>query len=135
MPVPRIGADDLPLNTWNFNFQTGIVFRRKITRTIFEITGAKMKKEYVTWFDDPPGLPEGEEVKLTIRDLTPGREKYQARHVRAILSRSPGKLPEADTLWIRSGAGAMKPDPWSIKVTEDLGEYLHGTPYHEILSP
>ncbi|MFQ5987770.1 MAG: phenylphosphate carboxylase subunit gamma [Dehalococcoidia bacterium] len=94
-----------------------------------------MKREYVTWVDDLHNLPEGEEIQLTIRDLTPGRRKYEARHVKAILSSSPDKLPDGDTLWLRSGSGVMMPVPWVIRVVEELGDYLPGTPYQEMLLP
>jgi hypothetical protein len=88
-----------------------------------------MKKEYVAWVSDPSSLPPGEEVQLTIRDLTPGKRKYEARNVKAIVSSSPEELPDGDILWLRSAIGVMLPHPRGIKITQDLGECLPGTPY------
>ena len=68
-----------------------------------------MKKEYVTWLVIDEQLAEGQEIELTIRDLTPGREKYNGRNVKAIVSSSPDRLPEGDILWIRSGTGVLHP--------------------------
>ncbi len=92
------------------------------------------KKEYLAWIEDLNDLPQGEEIQLTIRDLTPGKRKYEARNVKAVLSSSPEKLPEGDILRFRSPVGVLLPDSWAIKITEDLGEYLPGTPYRELLS-
>ena len=89
-----------------------------------------MKKEYVTWLIRDEHLAEGRELELTIRDLTPGREKYSGRNVKAILSRSPDKLPDGDILWIRSGTGVLHPEPWAIKITGDLGEFLSRSPFN-----
>ena len=88
-----------------------------------------MKKEYVTWLEDPKELPEGTEVELTIRDLTPGPRKYDARNVKAIVSSSPEKLPEGDILWLRSAVGTLLPQPWAIKITGELPEHMPGTPW------
>lgn len=92
------------------------------------------KKEYLAWIEDLKDLPQGEEIELTIRDLTPGRRKYEARNVKAILSSSPEEFPEGDILRFRSSVGALLPDSWGIKITGELGEYLPGTPYRELLS-
>ena len=58
-----------------------------------------MRKEYVTWLIADEQLPEGQEIELTIRDLTPGREKYKGHNVKAIVSSSPDKLTGGDILW------------------------------------
>jgi hypothetical protein len=92
------------------------------------------KKKYLAWVKDLNELPQGEEIQLTIRDLTPGQRKYEARNVRAILYSSPEKLPDGDILRFRSPVGVLLPDSWVIKITEELGEYLPGTPYQEVLS-
>ena len=88
-----------------------------------------MKKEYVTWLVGSDKLAEGQEIELSIRDLTPGRQKYDGRNVRAIVSSSPDKLPEGDILWIRSGTGVLHPQPWAIKITGELGEFLSRSPF------
>ena len=88
-----------------------------------------MKKEYVTWLVTEEQLAEGQEIELTLRDLTPGREKYNGRNVKAIVSSSPDKLPEGDILWIRSGTGVLQPNPWAIKITGELPEFLSRSPF------
>jgi len=88
-----------------------------------------MKKEYVTWLVRDEQFAEGQEIELTIRDLTAGREKYNGRNVRAMVSSSPDKLPGGDILWIRSGTGVLHPKPWAIKITEELGEFLSRNPF------
>jgi hypothetical protein len=79
-----------------------------------------VKKEYDTFVNTLAELREGEEVELAIRDL----ESYEARVVKATLSKSPEKLPDADTLWIRFSRGQLSPEPWAIKIIQDLGSLL-----------
>jgi phenylphosphate carboxylase gamma subunit len=81
-----------------------------------------MKKSYDTFVRSLKELPEGQEVELLIRDLTPGMHKYDSRYVRAIISSSPEKLPTGDILWLRLERGTLHPQPWTIKITEELGE-------------
>ena len=88
-----------------------------------------MKKEYVTWLMSGEELPQGREIQLSIRDLTPGQHKYHGRNVKALVSSSPDKLPDADVLWIRSGTGVLRPQPWAIKITGDLAEFLSRKPF------
>jgi hypothetical protein len=79
-----------------------------------------MKKEYDTFVDTLSQLREGEEIELPIRDC----ETYEAIVVKAIISKSPEKLPDGDTLWIRFSRGQLSPEPWSIKIIERLGSLL-----------
>ncbi len=88
-----------------------------------------MKKEYMTWLMSGEDLPEGREIEISIRDLTPGQHKYSGRNVRAIVSRSAQKLPDGDVLWIRSGTGRLRAQPWAIKIVADLGEFLSRKPF------
>ena len=62
-------------------------------------------------------LKEGEEQVIDIRDA----ETYEPKVVKAIVSSSPEKLPGADTLRIRWRRGQLVPQPWAIKIIEDLG--------------
>jgi hypothetical protein len=93
-----------------------------------------MSKEYVTFITNLDDLTEGRELQLTIRDLTPGPRKYDARVVKARLSHSTGKPAEGDTLWVRSWTGALYPQPWSMVITEEVGEVLPGRPHGETLA-
>ena len=90
-----------------------------------------MGKEYVTFITHLEDLAEGREIVLTIRDLTPGPRKYDARIVRAIVSRHPERLPEADVLRVRSWTGTLYPQPWAIKITQEVGE-TPGRPHGEM---
>lgn len=88
-----------------------------------------MKKEYMTWLMSGEDLPEGREIEISIRDLTPGQHKYAGRNVKAIVSSSTKKLPDGDVLWIRSGTGRLRTQPWAIKIVADLGEFLSRKPF------
>lgn len=92
-----------------------------------------MKKEYLTFIPDIKDLIENQEVKLTIKDLTPGRHKYGSRIVKAICLSDPGGLPEGDVLWVRSWTGVLYPQSWAIKIVEDLGETEPGIPHGETI--
>lgn len=83
-----------------------------------------MKREYDTFVETLDELPQGKEVALAIRDLTPGPRKYDSSYVRAIVSSNPQDLPDGDTLWIRLQLGTKQTQPWAIKVLETLGEYM-----------
>ena len=66
---------------------------------------------------DPNEIADGAEQVIQIRDA----ETYEQKVVRAIVSSSPQKLPGADTLRIRWQRGQLVPQPWAIKIIEDLG--------------
>jgi hypothetical protein len=89
-----------------------------------KLGGRSMKKEYDTFVETLQDLPQGQETELTIRDLTPGRSKYDGRCVRAVVSPSRDELPEGDVLWIRFYTGVLHPQPWAVKIIQELGEYL-----------
>jgi phenylphosphate carboxylase gamma subunit len=78
-----------------------------------------MPKEYDTFVDDLSTLPEGKELVLAIRDLTPGNRKYDTRVVKAVVASSPDKLPDSDVLWLRFQRGSLRPEPWRIKIIEE----------------
>lgn len=92
-----------------------------------------MKKEYQTFVPDIGDLVENQEIKLTIKDITPGPRKYGAQIVKAILSSDPERLPEGDILRVRSWLGVLYPEPWAIKVVEELEETEPGLPHGETI--
>jgi len=92
-----------------------------------------MEKEWVIFVPSPEDLVEGKETLVTIRDLSPGKKKYNARVVKAILSRNLENLPGADTLWVRSWIGTLYPRPWAIRIIEEAGDYIPGSPHGETL--
>ena len=79
-----------------------------------------MVQKFDTYIENPDSLPEGQEIELTVRDLTPGRYKYEMKRVRAVVSRSFDKLPDAAELWLRAPLGDPFPHPWAMKVLADL---------------
>ena len=92
-----------------------------------------MKREWVTYVRRIADLDQGKRV-LFIKDLTPGPCKYDTKLVRAELSRNAAKLPDRDTLWIRSETGYLHPEPWSIKILEELPPYVPGQPWQDVFT-
>ena len=90
-----------------------------------------MTTEYQTFLADPQDIPEGQEIELVIKDLTPGPRKYDGQRVKAILYKSPSKIPEGDTLWVRSEVGVLHPQPWKMKIVEKLTDLIPIPPYSD----
>ena len=82
-----------------------------------------MKKEYDTFVQSVNDLSTGQEYNLTIRDLTPGQHKYESRFVRAVVFNSPDQDGDTNVLRLRFLMGLLHPEPWGIKIVEELGEY------------
>lgn len=89
------------------------------------------KKQYMTWLENPDKIKSPQELTLTIRDMAPGRRKYGAINVIAIVSPSP--ITEGDVLWVRYANGKLIPQPWSIKIIKELDEFFPGRPYAGIV--
>lgn len=81
-----------------------------------------MKKEYDTFVLRGDKLPEGQECQITIRDLSPGKYKYTAFPVKALVASSAEQLPDGDTLWVRTELGKLQKEPWKIKIIERLSD-------------
>jgi hypothetical protein len=92
-----------------------------------------MSKEYSTFVSDPQRLPEGQEIKLAIKDLTPGPRKYDCRIVKAIVSSTPDKIQGGDVLWLKSLVGITFPKPWAIKIVEEVGDSIPRSPYQGLI--
>jgi hypothetical protein len=80
---------------------------------------------FVRSIDD---LHEGEQTVLVLRDLSPGRRKYFAQHVRGVVRRGPDS-GEARPLRVRSMVGNVIPGDWYVTVSELLPARVPGTPY------
>jgi len=92
-----------------------------------------MGKEYEVFIRNIDELTEGQEVELTIRDLTPGPRKYECRVVKAIVYSSLDKLPDGDILRVRSWTGIMYPQPKVMKIVKEVGVIVPGIPHGESL--
>ena len=90
-----------------------------------------MAKEWQTFVRKYADLKEGE-TRIFIKDLTPGPEKYDTRHVRATVSRSKDALPGAEILWLRGESGLRSPEPCYIKIHEELDEWVPGKPWENV---
>lgn len=84
------------------------------------------KKEFLTFVGKLEDLTQGEEVEILVKDLAPGRQKYDARYVRAVVSSDTKDLPDSDVLWIRGFVGVLYPQPWAIKITAEVGAFPSG---------
>lgn len=93
-----------------------------------------MGKKWVIFVSRMEDLADDKESVLTIRDLSPGPRKYNAKVVKARISSSPETIPDGDVLWVRSWIGHLHPKPWAIKIIEEVGPYIPGTPHGETLS-
>lgn len=65
-------------------------------------------------------LPEGKELELQIRDLTPGIHRYSQKWVKVLVSPDANAYPEK--LLIRDGQGKTYEKPYSIKVLEEINK-------------
>jgi hypothetical protein len=90
-----------------------------------------MKQEYLTFVRQFKDLKEGTQ-DLFIKNLAPGRGKYDTKYVRAEISRHPQKMVDADILHIRSESGTLLPQPWGIKIVEEIGESVPGQPWEDV---
>lgn len=90
-----------------------------------------MAKEWQTFVRKFEDMKEGE-VELFIKDLTPGPAKYDCRHVRARVSKAKSASSEGDILWLRSESGGKAPEPWDIKILEELPPWVQGKPWENV---
>jgi len=89
-----------------------------------------MPREYEAFVRDIQQTVSGRPVVLTIRDLTPGKKKYRAVHVRATVSNPP--KPGEPVLWLRSVVGVKYPQPYSVHILEELSEAFAAEPYSDL---
>ena len=84
-----------------------------------------MGQEYLTFVESLNDLPEGKEVELTIKDLTPRdrRYKYDARLVKARVSKAPKTISGAQMLQVFIRMGVLHPQPYGITIPKELGQF------------
>ena len=90
-----------------------------------------MKKEYQTFVRQFRDLKEGRQ-ELFIKDLTPGPQKYDTKHVLAEISSHPEKVTAGDILRIRSESGIVLPQVWGIRILKELPESVPGHPWEDV---
>jgi len=90
-----------------------------------------MAREWQTFVRKYEDMKEGE-VDLFIKDLSPGPRKYDTKHVKATVTKQKDKFPDADMLWIRGESGLRAPEPWYIKINEELCEWVPGKPWENV---
>lgn len=93
------------------------------------MASSKKGGQYLTFLENPEKLPLGEPVSIFIKDLSPGNRKYDARLVKAIVYREAEPSASSNALILSSMAGKRYSDNLSIRIIEELGEYVHGSPY------
>ncbi|MDO9535615.1 MAG: phenylphosphate carboxylase subunit gamma [Bacillota bacterium] len=74
--------------------------------------------KYDVYVESLADLPEGKEVKLSVRDLTPGIHKYCYKHVMAMVSANQETYPEK--LQVRFGRGQLHNQPYSVQVVKEV---------------
>ena len=73
---------------------------------------------YDVFINSLADLPEGKEVQLAIRDLSPGIHKYCYQDVLAMVSPDPEKYDEK--MQVRYGRGQAHPQSYSIKILQNI---------------
>jgi hypothetical protein len=89
-------------------------------------------KEWQTFVRRFSDMKEGER-ELFIKDLTPGKAKYDTKHVLASVTKTKAGMKDADTLWIRGESGEKAKQPWYIKIRKELPEFITGKPWDDLL--
>lgn len=87
------------------------------------------KHVWETFVRRPGDLKQGEGISMVLRDLSPGRKKYQMRHVVAVVSRSVEET--SDVLRVRTVVGVQLPETWGIRIIRELPIEIPGRPYHD----
>jgi hypothetical protein len=84
-----------------------------------------------TFVRRPGDLKPGVESPMVLRDLSPGRKKYQMRHVIAVITLRTPEMAGMDQLRVRTVVGVLLPETYAIKIIRDLPIELPGEPYHD----
>ncbi len=89
------------------------------------------KQIWETFVRRPGDLKEGVETPMVLRDLRPGRKKYQMRHVVAVVRRQTSETVGLDELRVRTVVGVLLPEIYAIKIIRDLPMEIPGMPYRD----
>ncbi len=91
-----------------------------------------MAEAFQTFVRDLADLAEGWETLLVLRDLGPGRRKYFAQNVIAVVSREPDPAGGSRPLMVRSMVGNRFPGEWHVKIIKVLPQRVPGAPYTNV---
>lgn len=90
-------------------------------------------KEWQTFLRRFSDMKEGKR-ELFIKDLTPGKAKYDTKHVVGVVSEGKNGLKNPDILWLRGESGERAAKPWYISIEQELKEeWVPGKPYEDVL--
>ena len=89
-------------------------------------------KEWQTFVRRFSDAKEGER-EIFIKDLTPGKTKYDTKHVLASVAKTTAGMKDPDILWIRGESGEKAKQPWYIKIRKELPEFIAGKPWDDLL--
>jgi hypothetical protein len=92
-----------------------------------------MAREWQTFVRKYEDLKIGK-TQLFIKDLTPGPDKYNTKHVKAEIARSRDELHGADVLWLRGESGLRSEQPYYIRIIEELPPYVPGHAYEDVFA-
>jgi phenylphosphate carboxylase gamma subunit len=83
-----------------------------------KVEGDENMFKYDTYINSLADLPEGKEIKLSVRDLAPGKQRFAYKHVMAMVSADSEKYP--DKMQVRFGRGQLHSEPYSIQVIKEV---------------
>jgi hypothetical protein len=90
-------------------------------------------KEWQTFVRRFTDMEEGRK-ELFIKDLTPGKAKYDTKHVIGTVAKSKAGLKSPQVLWLRGESGERAKDPWYISIEQTLKEdWVPGKPWEDVL--
>jgi len=90
-------------------------------------------KEWQTFLRRFSDMIEGKR-ELFIKDLTPGKAKYDTKHVIGTVAKSKKGLNKPDILWLRGESGERSREPWYISIEQTLKEdWVPGKPWEDVL--
>jgi hypothetical protein len=90
-----------------------------------------MKKEWLVLVNRVDDLPIGKEVSLFVKDLTPGPQKYDTHHVKAVISQTPDESEEGGILRFRSALGMPLAEIRGIRILAEKEPYVWAKPYSD----
>jgi len=90
-------------------------------------------KEWQTFLRRFSDMREGRR-ELFIKDLTPGKAKYDTKHVIATVARVKDGLKDAEVIWLCGESGEKSKQPWYISIEQILEEeWVPGKPWEDTL--